>query len=186
MAGDAVHHRGVLVVHLAPKHSAAPGVHLGRRNAREPVGWGQVTQRREAEGSKDPLLQQRVDALMVDSLQYLGENDGAQIGVDVLRPGRIFQRSGVCQREGVLPAGHFPEQRPPGREPSGMSQKQTNGDLFLLRSGEGGNVALNRSIEVDLPFAHRQHQPGRKSHHLGQRSEIVQGGGPRTAGIEIA
>ena len=122
---------------------------------------------------------------MVDGLQDLGEYDRAQIGVDVLRPGGIFEGSGVCQCEGVLPAGYLPEQRSPGREPSGVRQKQAYRNSCLLRPGECGNVTLHRSVQLDLSFAHPQHQPGGKPDHLGQRSEVVHSAGAGTAGIEV-
>ena len=122
---------------------------------------------------------------MVDGLQDLGEHDGAEIGVNVPRSGGVFERSGVCQGEGILPAGRLPEQGSPGRKPSGVTQKQAYRDLFLVRSGKRGNVTLNRSVQLDLPFAHRQHQPGGKPDHLGQRSEIIHGAGARSAGIEV-
>jgi len=108
---------GVLVVHLAAQHAAAPRVVLGRRDARElvrPRGQRTIEGVLHAERREDAAAHESVERLTGHPLQDLAQQDDAEIAVFLGAAGRRHQRHGLDALEvGARPLDLLVERRPP-------------------------------------------------------------------------
>ncbi len=178
----------VLVVHHAvdvaeTKHR----VHLGGRDPLAQRRCRPEARVPHPQGPKQPLGQKAVQLHAAHRLDHETEGDEPQVAVDGRVAGRVLER----QRGQSLPVRRPTRELPPeGLERSQaalVQQELTKRHLALARSAPPGQVASDRRVQIQLPFIDQDHHRGRRSHHLGQRSQIVKRvlvDGPR-AGVPV-
>src|SRR5215210_8671351 len=66
-----------------------------------------------------------------------------------------------------------------------MCQEKPQRDASLVRSANLGNVLLNRRVETQLAFVHREHDRRGEPNHFRYRSQVVERLGSHGGGIVL-
>jgi hypothetical protein len=171
--GDAAEGVGVLVVHLAAQRVAARRHHFRRRDPRDERVRGTEEGVLHAERAEDALVEEDVERRARDRLDDEAQEIGAEVGVDVARPGDVgeFGSDRVAAR--LLGAVRDAPEIAPRRESRAVREELPDRHRVLPPAGELGDVVADVGVEVQQPLVEEDHRGRRRADDLRERGEIV-------------